>query len=257
MKPTLHLALAFGCCLLLASNAAAQRDDSAALTAELAHLGAAAAELDHSLPSFTCQENVSSQLLRGKKTLREAHFIATLRAKRGPTGKLNETYTVTSLNGQPFSGSTFDEPLYVAGGFDSALRYFAPANQACYNYKLSRNRIAFSSSLASSAHAGCNDEGLDGFALLDADGNITHLERHVSRQAVVYLHEAAFATIDFTNVTLDGHTYRLSNHLLAQMPAGPFTGRFEASYTDCHLYKATVTFGPATEAQPDTTPPPR
>ena len=57
--------------------------------------------------------------------------------------------------------------------------------------------------------------------------------------------------------TLDGHTYRLSNHLLAQMPAGPFTGRFEASYTNCHLYKATVTFGPATEAQPDTTPTPQ
>jgi hypothetical protein len=241
MKRTLTLC----CALFLASNAAAQQGAAPTLKQELQRLGAAASALDHSLPSFTCEETVVSQRLHGKKAEQQTNFTATLRAKRAADGTLAESYWLTTLNGNPFSASSFSLPVYVTGGFDRAMIYFLPSLQACYRYNLSPGRIDFETAPDIASHPICKNEGMHGFALLDADGNVTHLERRVSLQGAKDLHLAPFAAFDFANVDLSGRTYRLSHHLLAEIPQGRSTGRFDATYTDCHLYTATVTLGPA------------
>jgi hypothetical protein len=246
MKPIFHLAL------LISSLAAAQQPTppSPELTQDLQHLGAAAAALSHSLPSFTCRETVVSQRLHGKRIEQQANFIASLRVNRAADGSLSESYTPLTLNGQPFTGNSFTIPAYVGGGFDRAMLYFSPTLQPCFHYQLSPHRIDFQSAPGPT----CKNAGMHGFAFLDTDGNVTHLERTVPPGTARYRGLADFAAFDFADVNLNGHTYRLSRHLLAKIKEGRTTGRFEATYTDCHLFSATVTIGPSTAIPPNTPP---
>jgi hypothetical protein len=256
MKPLLHLALLISS-LAAAQQTAAQQTStqqrpfapSPEPTQDLQRLGSAADALAHSLPSFTCQEMVISQRRHGKKVDQQTNFTANLRVNRAADGSLSESFLVTNLNGNPFSGGSFNSPVYVSGGFDRAMIYFSPSLQPCFHYQLSAHRIDFESA----PDPTCTYQGTRGFALLDADGNVTHLERNVSPDVARHLGLADFAVFDFSDVNLNGRTYRLSRHLLAEVNQGRTTGRFEATYANCHLFAATVTIGPATEIPPDNT----
>ncbi len=59
-----------------------------------------------------------------------------MRAERTPGGPLHETFIVTTLNGKPWEGKGVRFPYYTSGGFDSAMVYFRPRNQACYRFSL-------------------------------------------------------------------------------------------------------------------------
>lgn len=259
-KSSLHRARILACILFMGSKAVAQQDTShkAALTLdqELQHLGDAASALDHSLPSFTCQESAVSQLLRRKKVERQNSLTATLRVNRTADGTLAESFKLTTLDNKPFVGGGYSLPVYVAGGFDRAMLYFLPSLQACYRYTLTPGRIDFETAPDAATNPVCKNEGMRGFALLDAEGNVTHLERNVSPEGAHDLRLAPFAVFDFADTNLDGRAYRLSHHLLAEIPEGRYIGRFDATYTDCHLFTATVTIGPATEVSPTEVQPP-
>jgi hypothetical protein len=148
-------------------------------------------------------------------------------------------------------------PLFVRGGFDSALVYFAPSVQACYRYSLSPGRIDFETRTGPVSGHFCTEQGLKGFALLDADGDITHIERTLPPDVAKPLKLVTFAAIDITPVTLNGHIYPLSHHMIADMPLSNAMGHFEATYNNCHLFTATVTLGPATEVPPASPPQPQ
>ena len=243
MKSLLHLAL------FLAPLAGPQQSaPSPELTQTLQHLGAAATALARSLPSFACQETVVSQRRHGKKVDQQTNFTAALRVNRSADGTLSESFATLTLNGQPFTGTSFNLPTYVGGGFDRAMLYFAPDLQPCFHYLLSPQRIDFESL----SDPTCPYQGMHGFALLDASGNVTHLERTVPPNVASYRGLADFAAFDFADINLNGRTYRLSRHLLAEVNEGRTIGHFEATYTNCHLFGATVTIGPAHEIPPDT-----
>lgn len=238
-----YASLAISCAAL--SGASAQQPGSLSLQQELQRLGAAATELEHALPSFTCQESALSQELKGGKVLQGVQFIATLRAQRGADGKLDESISITNVNGQPFTNGHFHLPLFVRGGFDQMMRYFAPDNQACYSYTLVPGRINFQSLPGADPHL-CKDSGTTGFALLDTAGNATRIERRVDPAMAKAHHAADYAADDIAPIELNGRTYRLAHHLYAEMPVGNHVGAFTADYTACKLFTATVTISPAT-----------
>jgi hypothetical protein len=245
IKTTLHLAL-----FLVPIVAPQKATPSPELTQALQRLAAAADALTHSLPSFTCQETVVSQRRHGKKIEQQTNFTANLRVNRAADASLSESFTVLTLNGKPFSGGSFNTPTYVSGGFDRAILYFSSKLQPCFSYRLSPHRIDFEGV----ADPKCIFQGTHGFALLDADGNLTYLERTVPPDQARYRGLADFAAFDFADINLNGRTYRLSRHLLAEVNEGRTTGHFEATYTNCHLFSATVTIGPSTEIPPDSPP---
>jgi hypothetical protein len=224
--------------------------ESPELAQELVRLGAAAEALEHALPSFTCQQTAMSEYVLNGKAKEHDEFTATMRAKRAPDGTLAETFEVTRLNGRPFSGTSFQFPFYVSGGFERAMRYFTPEKQACYRYTLSPGRIDFETAADVAAHPQCADEGLKGFALLGADGNVTHLERTVTSKAEKERGLAPFASIDFGAVELNGKTFRLSRHVFSESVQGRFVLRFETTYSECRLFTVTVKIGPEIEAAP-------
>jgi len=245
------LPLALSCAALLAFRAAAQQPAAPGLQRELQQLGEAATALERALPNFTCQEKAVSSLLKGKKVSRSTEFEATLRAQRAADGTLNESFSVSEVNGKPFSTGHFALPIFVSGGFDQAMRYFAPWNQVCYRYLLLPGRIDFTALADPPKSASCKEATTHGFALLDADGNVTRVERRVELEAAQARHEATYATVDFAAVQLNGRTYRLSQHLYAEVPINKHPTTFTADYSDCKLFTATVTLHTAPDPAPD------
>ena len=215
----------------------------------LAKLGDAAVELERSLPSFTCEESVVSQEVREGKVRRSVAFTATMRARREPDGRLAESFQIATLDGKPFTDGRVKAPVMVSGGFGEALRYFHPEQQRCYAFELSPGRIDFKTIADGLAH-GCHETGMVGFARLDQEGNVTYLERTIPADSAKPTHLATYASVTFAPVTMGEKTYRLSRKMIAEMPEGKSVGRFDATYANCRLFKATVTIGPA-EALPD------
>ena len=257
MAKVSYAALMIGGLLLWSLGLLGQESDSAVSQKELRHLATVADSLEHTLPSFECQEQVVSQRILRNKVKKRVEFTAAIRAKRGSDGQLDETFTVSELNGKPVSKRSFGMPIYVSGGFEHALRYFAPDQQACYRYTLSAGRIDFESVAEDDARAECRSSGVKGFALLDADGNVSHIERHVEEDAAEKHGLIPFAAIDFAPVELDKRTFWLSQHVVAEEQHGDWKGRFEANYSACRLFTATVKIGPAEPLDaPDTGGPP-
>lgn len=230
------------------------------LATVLVHLGEKATELDRSLPSFSClQTAISEELEPAKheqppKVLRHVEFTANLRVRRMPDGKLVESAEFLTVNGKPYTVGGFTMPAYAQGGFLQALSYFLPGQQSCYVYSLNGNRIDFEAAPHAAADTNCRSAGTHGFALLDTDGNIQHIERHVSAVGVYTYHLIPYAAVDLVPVTLNGISYQLSGRLISERPNGHEIDRFDSTYADCKLFTATVTIGPATDL-PDTSHP--
>ena len=254
MQRIFHLAVALSCLLLMPSIAAAQQPPAAAspaLKQDLARIGSSAAELIQSMPSFTCDEAAVSQAVRDHKVVRSMTLDGVVRTIRHPDGRLTETNDYK--RGRILFVIPKIPPLFVSGGFATALAYFLPAAQACYDYSLSPGRIDFTTRTDPAFANACADRGLKGFALLDAQGNVSHIERIIPPDVAKPHKLATFAAIDLAPVELNGHVYQLSQHMVAEMPLGEATGHFEATYTHCQLFTTTVTLGPSTEVPPDTT----
>ena len=134
LPPTARAALALCAALLLPINAAAPQGPpySPELQQLLQRLADVAESLEHSLPSLTCVETGVSEGLNKGKVKKHVDFTANMRAVRTPAGALSESFTLTQINGKPYSKSSYSFPFFTRGGFDSALAYFLPTHQPCY-----------------------------------------------------------------------------------------------------------------------------
>jgi len=221
------------------------------LQAELGRLGAEAESLHKDLPNFACKETAVSQILKKKKVKTEVRFSADLRVRRG-NGRSDETSHYTEVNGKPFEGVEPRAPFMVEGGFDQALDYFRPFTQRCYVYTLKPGRVDFESTPRSSEDPVCEGRGSSrGFALLNDDGGVTHVERTVDDADATRFGLVQFAAVDLMPVELNGKTYQLSSKMVAEVPKGDYTEHFEATYSTCHLFKATITIRPGSNVVPD------
>jgi hypothetical protein len=236
----------------------AAQQPATTLAQDLQRIGAEAIALQQTLPSFTCDEAATSQAIRDHKVLRNVHVEGNLRMVRKPDGRLTETYDFKRDRILFFIPTSL--PAYVSGGFDSALDYFQPGSQVCYRYSFaagSPNRINFETRTTPDLPSACKDRGLKGFALLDANGRVTHIERTIPTDVAKPLKLATYAAIDLAPVELNGRTFNLSNHMIAEMPLFGATGHIEATYTHCHLFTTTVTIGPSSEVPAGPTPNPQ
>ena len=243
-----HLALIVcGLPLLPPTTSAQQAAYSPELQQSLQRIGAAASAQILSIPSFTCDESALSQAIRDHKLVRSVALSGIIRTIRQPNGTLLETNDYKRDHILLFIPKF--PPLFVRGGFASALAYFLPSAQDCYRYTLSPGRIDFEAR-TDPAHT-CAQRGTKGFALLGPDGDVRRIERTIPPDVAAPLKLATFASVDLAPVPLGGTTYLLSHHMVADMPLHDATGHFEATYANCHLFTATVTLGPATEVPPD------
>jgi hypothetical protein len=137
------------------------------------------------------------------------------------------------------------------------MNYFSAQLQPCYRYTLSGNRIDFEALPDAAVLTGCSHEiGIKGFALFDPNDEMTHVERRVPDDVSKRFNSAPFAVLDLVPVALNGHVYRLSSHVLAEMTTGKADDRFEGTYTECRLFTANITLRPGSTVITDDPAPP-
>jgi hypothetical protein len=219
--------------------------ESPELRAELKKLAGVAEMLRDDLPSFTCQETAKSQLLKKNKVKQQVEFGGEVRVERVEGRRLLEQLQVTQLNGKPFAGGSVKAPIMVQGGFGESLFFFLPEIQPCFDFTLAPGRIDFETRPGMLDRTGCDVAGTrHGFVLLDGEGGVTHLERQVAPEIAAQFQLVDFNTVDFVSVDLGGRSYPLSAKMTADVREDGEVRHFEAVYSGCHLYKATVTILP-------------
>jgi hypothetical protein len=239
--------------LLLASSASGQSaavpatsSDAATLSKRLAEFAIASEDLQQHLPSFACKETLTSQELRDGKVKSQVTAEGDLRVERDAAGKLAEHFSATKRNGKPITPDKLRVPLFVFGGFKDALDPFQADRQPCFIFRQTGNRIDFASVPDSAGTACAKQNDMTGFALLDLKGDVIHLERTVALAAVQERNAAPFsALLDLSRVDLGRNSFLLSTHVVADMQKGKSSLHWEAAYTDCRLFAATVTLSPA------------
>lgn len=224
---------------LLSAPAVAQAPQDARLASVLDHAAQAGDAQKQFLPNFECREDVLSQQIKKGKVDEEARMTALLRVQKDPaSGRLNESYQPLGDPGQ--RGAL---PYYVVGGFGLALDYVLREHQPCYTYELKGDRLTFRAKPhAEVAALGCtNPDGITGQAIVDADDNIIHIERHVPARQAYATGFVPYAEIDLGLTTLDDRQFRMSQRIIALSDEGKNHGRFEATFTNCRLFGATIT----------------
>jgi hypothetical protein len=240
----------------VAQGCAAQDGQMTALQAELNKLASTAQSLQQDLPSFTCTETGLSQAIKKNKVKQQVRFVAEVRVERTAAGRLDEQLQVTQVNGKPYSKGRFEPPFMVRGGFGESLFFFLPATQTCFRYSLgatgNQGRIDFESLPGSFDRHQCKSMGMpQGSVLLDDAGRPIPVERKVPKEYAVQVHAVDSAAIDFAPIDLDGKTYPLAAREVSTASKDDYDLRFEATFSGCHLFKATSAILPDVTPVPE------
>jgi hypothetical protein len=103
------------------------------------------------VPSFVCDEHITSQELHGGKLKRETTVDAAFSVSRSAsrTGILDESREVKTIDGKPSSNSKIKMPLSFSGGFSGALTKFLSADhRACFDYREDASTVSSATTIA-------------------------------------------------------------------------------------------------------------
>ncbi|WP_433967375.1 hypothetical protein [Tunturiibacter gelidiferens] len=214
------------------------------------------------VPSFLCDEHITSQEIRDGELKHETTVEALFRVTRSasPAGALEESREIRSVNGKSSSSKKLDMPISFNGGFSAALAKFLSADRReCFDYQADpaspappgTEAFTFTAREAAAKQPACVSiqPGTTGKFVIDASTmQVTHIERTVpnpigKEQAVL-----GTASVDYAPVTLNGRSFWLPSTVVAFTTETTKTNafRFTAKYTNYHRFAASSTILPAT-----------
>jgi hypothetical protein len=225
-----------------------------------------------SVPSFLCDEHITSQELHDGKLKHETTVDAIFRVTRSAaqTGSLNESREVKAIDGKPSANAKLSMPISFSGGFSGALDKFLSADhRKCFDYEpdqaaLVANATAFT---FTAREAAANDPacssiqpGTTGRFVIDSAAlHVTHIERTVPQPVGKDHAVLGTAAVDFAPVNLSGKSFWLPVTISAYTTETPKTNafRFTAHYSNYHRFAASSTILPATSDDSPAQPPTR
>lgn len=220
------------------------------------------------VPSFFCDEHISSQELRDGKPKHETTIEAIFRVTRSaaPSDTLEESREVKTINGEPSSTKKLNMPISFSGGFSGALAKFLSAERRqCFDYRPDPSAstspgteaFTFAANEAAAKQPACStiQPGTTGRFVVDsATMQVTHIERTVPNPIGRDQSVLGTAAVDFAPVTLNGKSFWLPSTVTAFTAETPKTSafRFTAKYSNYHRFSASSTILPTTSdsAQP-------
>jgi hypothetical protein len=217
------------------------------------------------VPSFVCDEHITSQERRDGKLKHETTIDALFRVTRsGET--LEESREVKAINGEPSSTKKLNMPISFSGGFSGALAKFLSAERRqCFDYRPDPSAPAssdteaftFTANEAAAKQPACStiQPGTTGRFVVDsATMQVTHIERTVPNPIGRDQSVLGTAAVDFTPVTLNSKSFWLPSTITAFTTEAQKTSafRFTAKYSNYHRFSASSTILPANSdsAQP-------
>jgi len=234
--------------LLCVSLSAHAQSEDGALARALRRAAESAAAYQQSVPNFTCDETIRSELRKGRKVKFRVDTTGSFRVIRTADLPTESRHIVTANGKAVHDGDRFPLPILMIGGFGNGIPlYFGASRQVCFLYSLSAGRIDFEALPDVPRRVECNGVAPEarGFALFDATGAITHIERRVPDTIAVATNFATFTALDYGPVAMNGHVFTLPSHVLSEIPKNNLMATFDARYSACHLYSGTITLEPA------------
>jgi hypothetical protein len=262
-------------CLMMCSSAvtAKAQEYPPALDQILSRVEANTEQYRASVPSFLCDEHITSQELHDGKLKHETTVDAVFRVTRSTTQgvALKESREVKAIDGRPSSNSKINMPITFSGGFSGALDKFLSANhRQCFDYQpdpaatspSGTAAFTFSAREAAAKDPACSSvqPGTTGKFVIDSTAmQVTHIERTVPQNVGKDREVLGTASVDFAPVTLSGKSFWLPITISASTRETPKTNafRFTARYSNYHRFAASSTILPATSNDSETTLPMR
>ncbi len=233
----------------------------------LSHVEANTEQYKATVPSFLCDEHITSQELRGGKLKHETAIDALFRVTRaGQT--LEESREVKSINGNPSRSKKLEMPISFSGGFSGALAKFLSAERReCFDYRPDRSvpaspgteSFTFTAREAAAKQPACStiQPGTTGRFVVDsASMQVVHIERTVPNPIGRDQSVLGTAAVDFAPVSLNGKSFWLPSTVTAFTTETPKTSafRFTAKYSNYHRFAASSTILPTTSDSTQTQP---
>lgn len=201
------------------------------------------------LPSLSCDEAITSQIVKKGKVQKEVRVQSTLREVRkpAPSNEFSETHHFISVNGAP----TPSIPFFVQGGFANALTFKRDHPSACLDYQLTSQDDGKTVKLEMTAKPNNTDpacaqlaDGYQETVLVDAaSGKVKYVERSVSEKEYKRSHQIFFAAIEYGPQKIGSDTLWLPTRMTAHDPKDE--GRMAVTYSNYHRYTASSTVLPA------------
>ncbi|MBB5344725.1 hypothetical protein [Tunturibacter empetritectus] len=255
-------------CLLGCFAAVLAQQPAPALEQILSRIEANTEQYKSTVPSFLCDEHITSQEIHNGQLKHETTVEALFRVTRSPSpdGIVAESREVKSINGKPSSIKKLNMPISFSGGFSGALAKFLSADRReCFDYQSDRSfpvspgieAFTFAARESAAKQPACASiqPGTTGKFVIDsATAQVTHIERTVPNPVGKDQAVLGTASVDFAPVTLNGRSFWLPTTIVAFTTETPKTNafRFTAKYSNYHRFAASSTILPTTS---DTTQP--
>ena len=213
------------------------------------------------VPSFFCDEHITSQELHNSKLKHETTAEALFRVIRSTSSKdmLEESREVKTINDKPSSSKKLNMPISFSGVFSGALAKFLSVDRReCFDYQIDPSpaspgteAFTFIAREATAKQPACVSiqPGTTGKFMVDSTSiQVIHIERAVPHPVGKDQTVLGTASVDFAPVTLNGTSFWLPSTVIAFTTETPKTNafRFTAKYSNYHRFAASSTILPAT-----------
>ena len=209
----------------------------------LPRLYAYAREYRAKLPSLSCDEAITSQVVKKGKVKKEMKIEASLREIHDSsiTNPLRELRIYNKVDGRrPKRYVTI--PYLVQGAFANAIGFMREDREACFDYRLvaQDGGVTLRLDMALKPNytdTNCKDvpEGYNKTVLVDAKSfRITHVDRTISAEAARHSIEAFFFSTDYRPQKLGTGTFWLPTRVYAHDADDQL--RMYATYSNFHRF---------------------
>jgi hypothetical protein len=253
------------CMLACSAVAAAHAQQSKpAIDQMLSRVEANTEQYKASVPSFVCDEHITSQEIHEGKTRHETTVDALFRVSRSASqgGALTESREIKTVNGKPSGDKKLNVPIAFSGGFSGALAKFLSADHhSCFDYQTDSSAprqagaeaYTFTAREAALKEPACSSiqPGTSGKFVIDsASMQVTHIERTVPNPVGKDRDILGTAAVDFAAVTLNGQSFWLPVTITAFTTETPKTDGFlfTAHYSNYHRFAASSVILPTTDS---------
>jgi hypothetical protein len=249
-------------CLLACSPAVFAQAQQPALSFDqlLSRVEANTEEYRSTVPSFVCDEHITSQEIHDGKLKHETTVDAIFSVTRSTrqTGVLDESREVKAIDNKPSAKKKVNMPLAFSGGFSGALtKFLSVGHDQCFKYQPDapnssrQDEVGFTfaarDDVSTQPSCATIKPGTGGRVLVDtATMQVTHIERTVPNPIAADHSVFGTASVDYAAVTLNGNTFWLPITITAFTTETPKTNgfRFAAHYSNYHRFGATSTIIP-------------
>lgn len=262
LLPFLATVFALGLCVSPAPAWSQAQQPSPSMEQLLSRVEANTEQYKSTVPSFLCEEHITSQELHDGKLKHATTVEALFRVTRSssPAAPLDESREVRTIDGQPSTDKKLRLPISFSGGFGGALsKYLSVERRQCFDYQpddayagpAGTNGYTFIPRPAAANEPVCASilPGTTGKFVVDSTSmQVLHIERTVPHPIGRDHDVLGTVAVDFAPVTLNGASFWLPRTITALTSETPKTNAFHftAQYSNYHRFAASSTILPAT-----------